>query len=1027
MKHTEIALRRPITTLMLFVALAVVGAVATRLLPLEKFPDLTFPGLFVQIPYPGSTPEEIERLITRPVEEALATLSGVERMESTTSESQAQIELQFGWDRNIAAAGIDARAKVDAIRHLLPADLERIELTTGSFSDAPILVLRISSERDLSNAYAMLERNVKRRIERLEGVSRVELEGVDPPEIRILVDADRASAYHVDLIALRELLARSNFAVSAGQITAGGTRFSVRPAGEFRSLAEMENLIIDGGDVRLGDIASIELRSPERNYGRHLNGRYAIGLSIYKATGANMVEVSDRVLAEVAGIDRLPQMHGISIIDLDNHANGVRESLSDLLKSGLIGALFAILVLYLFLRQVATTLIVMLCVPFSLLITLGAMFFFGLSLNILSMMGLMLAIGMLVDNAVVVTESIFRRRQLDSSQPLVAALAGVREVGLAVIAGTATSIIVFVPIMFGARNDISVFLTHVAITIVVALLSSLLIAQTLVPMLAARVRPPPAVTGRTWMARLTERYARILHWTLAHRWWTAAAIVAVLVAGLLVPPRFIQFDTFPQESSRRLSLQYHIDGTHPLSTVERVAVDRVEDFLFANAAAFEIEAVYSYFDEARAQTTIFLAPENEARVPTREIIERIEEGLPEIIIGQPSFQFERQGGGEGFSLQISGDSTERLAELSEPVIRVLDRVDGLYGLRSDAATGDPEVRVVVDREKALAVGLDTERVARMVATALRGDQLPEFRGETDDISVRLAFRDSDRATLADLAGIPLFPPSGRMITLGSVADFRIERGPRAIQRVDRQTAVVISGNLEPETSLDELQPEVERLMEQFALPPGYQWKFGRGFDEVDETQSMMAINILLGVALIFIVMAALFESVLYPLSIITSIAYSIVGVLLMFWLTGTTFSFMASIGIMILIGVVVNNGIVLIDHINNLRLAGMGRDDAILQGGRDRLRPILMTAATTILGLLPLAFGTTQIGGDGPPYFPMARAIIGGLAFSTLTSLLVVPNVYVWLDGTSRWMRKLRSLAGNRSAGAVYDQPTSAR
>ncbi|MBA3563462.1 MAG: efflux RND transporter permease subunit [Gammaproteobacteria bacterium] len=1021
MKHTEIAIRRPVTTAMVFVALALIGTIATRLLPLEKFPDLVFPGIFVQVPYQGSTPEEIERLITRPVEESLATLSGVERMESTTTESQAQIGLEFNWGQNISAAGIDARAKVDAIHDQLPDDVERIQVFTGSFSDQPILVLRISGDRDLSMAYAMLERHLKRRIERVEGVSRVELEGVDPPEIRILVDADRATAHRIDMNVLRELLARSNFAVSAGQITAGGERFSVRPTGELKSLAEIENIIVDRGDVRLSDIATVELRSPERNYGRHLNGKYAIGLNVYKTTGANMVEVSDRVQAEVAEISRLPQMRGISIIDLDNHADGVRKSLGDLLHAGLIGGVFAIFVLYLFLRQAATTLIVMLSIPFSLLITLGAMHFFGLTLNILSMMGLMLAVGMLVDNAVVVTESIFRHRQLEPGRPFEATLAGVREVGLAVTAGTATSIIVFVPIMFGIKNEITVFLTHVAVTIVVAMVASLLIAQTLVPMLAARVRPPPPPKKGALMVRLTDRYVQALAWSLKHRWWTALAILLVLAAGLLIPPRFIQFETFPQESSRRLHMPYHIEGTHPVSVIENVAVDRIEAFLFANGEELEIRDVYSYFDETSAQTTILLTPEDEAQMPTRTIIERIEEGLPEIIIGQPSFQFDSQGGGEGFSLQLSGDSTEQLANLSESLIRVLETVDGLYGLRSDATAGEAEVRVVVDREKAMAAGLDTMRIAQVVGTAMRGDMLPEFRGATDEIAVRLAFRDSDRSTIADLAGLPLQLSTGRTITLGSVADLRMARGPRAIQRVDRQTAVVISGNLEPGTSLDELQPEVEKLMEQFALPPGYSWKFGRGFEEADETQQVMLINILLGIALIFIVMAALFESVLFPLSIITSIAFSIVGVFLMFWITGTTFSFMASIGIMILIGVVVNNGIVLVDRINGLRLGGMPRDQAILQGGRDRLRPILMTVATTILGLLPLSFGNTQIGGDGPPYFPMARAIIGGLAFSTLTSLLVVPSIYAWLDGAGKWLRKVFAIAGGHSSFPIVD------
>ncbi|NNF66860.1 MAG: efflux RND transporter permease subunit [Gammaproteobacteria bacterium] len=388
--------------------------------------------------------------------------------------------------------------------------------------------------------------------------------------------------------------------------------------------------------------------------------------------------------------------------------------------------------------------------------------------------------------------------------------------------------------------------------------------------------------------------------------------------------------------------------------------------------------------------------------------------MPEIIIGKPSFDFEQEGGGEGFSIQVSGDSTEQLAILAEDVTRVLGTIEGLDNLRTDAADGESEVQVVVNRDRASQFGLTTSEVAGSVAIAMRGDNLREFRGESGEIDVRLAFRASDRQTVEDLANLTLFSQDGRTLTLGSVASFHVTRGQRQISRVDRQTAVVITGNL-TDATMDEVRPQVKALMKEFDLPPGYTWKFGRGFDRNDETQKIMAVNILMGIMLIFIVMAALFESSLYPISIVSSILLSIFGVFWFFLFTGTTFSFMASIGIMILIGVVVNNGIVLIDHVNNLRREGMPRHEAIVQGGRDRLRPILMTVATTILGLVPLAMGHTQIGGGGPPYYPMARAIIGGLAFSTITSLLVVPTIYVWFDELARWWRKVLTTA-RRSA-----------
>lgn len=1011
MIFTRGAIARPVTTAMAFVALSLIGVVAAQLLPLEKYPDIQFPGIFINIPYEGSTPEEVERLITRPVEEVLATLSGVERIQSTSRQDRAEIFLQFGWDEDAATRGIEARAKVDSIRHQLPTDVRRVLLFTGSLGDQPILNLRISSERDLSNAYELLDQQLKRRLERVDGVSRVELYGVDQREIRILLNADRVAAHGVDLNALRALLERSNFSVSAGRLTDGGRRFSVRPIGEMSSVDEVRNLLVRE-NLRLADIADVELRSPERLNARHLDRRYSIGLDVYKQPGANLVEVSDRVKREVESASDNPQMRDVRVFALGDQADGVTSSLNDLLTGGAIGALFAFAVLYLFLRQAATTLIVIACVPFSILITLGVMYFLDISLNILSMMGLMLAIGMLVDNAVVVTESIFRQRQLDPDRPHVATLAGVRDVSMAVTAGTLTSIIVFVPILFGTKTNITIFLTHVAVSIVVAMLASLVLAQTLVPMIAARISPPPPSRAGSWMNRLTERYAGALEWTLRRRWWTALLVV-LIVASVAIPIKFVKFDTFPQEAGRQLLLAFNVKEKYPLPVMKR-AVDLVEDYLFENQEAFDVRSVYSYYEEGRAQTVLLLHDGADAKVPTGEVIDRVMENLPEIVIGKPNFELDTQGGDEGFSLQLSGESTEVLSELAPEVVRLLATIDGLNGVRADIGSGDREVRVQVDRERASQLGLSTQDVATALSVAMRGERLRDFRGTDGEVGVRIAFREDDRQSIEQLADLPLQTPDGQRVSLGSVADFQVATAHEEIQRVDRSTAVVITANLNGR-SLDDLQPEVRALMDSYQLPPGYAWRFGRGFEQADQTQQIMAQNILLAIALIFLVMAALFESTVYPLSIITSIGFSVIGVFWFFMLTGTTFSFMATIGIMILVGVVVNNGIVLVDHVNNLRRNGLARDRALVQAGRDRLRPILMTVATTILGLLPLALSATKVGGDevgAPPYFPMARAIIGGLAFSTLTSLLLVPWTYALLDDLGRWGRKVLAVAG---------------
>jgi len=717
-------------------------------------------------------------------------------------------------------------------------------------------------------------------------------------------------------------------------------------------------------------------------------------------------------------------MQGIKIFSLDNQGESVRESLSDLLSAGALGGLLALLVLYLFLRQVTTTLIVTASVPFSLLITLGALYFAGLTLNILSMMGLMLAVGMLVDNAVVITESIFRHRSEKPDKPFTATISGVKEVGLAVIAGTFTTIIVFAPIVFGAQVDITIFLTHVAITIIVALLASLLIAQTLVPMLAARVAVPPQPKAGAWIARLTNRYVRALEWIIGHRWWTALGIFTICIVGVLpMMLELVKFDMFPQDVGRRLFMPYHVQGQHSLERIEDT-VDTIEDYLYSRKEEFNIRSVYSYYDQGRAESTILLTDEDDATLSTREIIERIEKDLPAIAIGKPSFQFDQQGGGEGFSIQISGDSTEILNELGVDIARALSSVEGLKDVQADSESGDKEIRVSIDRARAANTGLTTAEIAQSIAIAMRGENLREFRSSSGEVDVRLAFRESDKQSIEQLADLPLYTPDGQRITLGSVATMHISKSPDTIRRTDRQTAVIISGNLEDDVSSDEVRPRVESLMSQIDLPPGYSWKEGRGFEREDETADMMMTNIILGVACIFLVMAALFESMLLPFSIILgSIVFSIFGVFLFFAATGTTFSFMAMIGIMILIGVVVNNGIVLVDHVNNLRQEGVPRNRSIVIAGRDRLRPILMTVATTIVGLTPLAMGTTQVGGDGPPYYPMARAIIGGLAFSTVVSLLVVPALYIYFDDLAAWGRKVMRKARSPNSSTRPKEP----
>jgi HAE1 family hydrophobic/amphiphilic exporter-1 len=640
---------------------------------------------------------------------------------------------------------------------------------------------------------------------------------------------------------------------------------------------------------------------------------------------------------------------------------------------------------------------------------------------------------MLVDNSVVITESIFRHRQLMPGRPLEATVAGVKEVGVATLAGTASTIIVFLPLVFGEKNQMSIFLVHVAVPIVVAMLASLVVAQTLIPMLAARMPPPPPVSSTSLFGRLQGRYTATLNWAMDHP-KTMALITLLLVASPapLFALKLAKVDPFPQEASRTLMLVYHLNGSYPMDRVEQ-AVQRVEAYIEENKDRFDVETYYSFWVADQASTRLYLKPKDEATVPAEDVMKRVMDGMPEIIIGKPSFQFDQgAAGATTFALQLAGESTERLATLSHEVARRLSSVPGLEAVRSEAGTGEEEVQVIVNRDRASQLGLTTEQIALTVAGAMRGDRLPELRTTDREVTMRLAFRESDRQSVDDLARMPVMLPDGSRTELGAVADFVVRPSDREITRINRLTTVSVTANLAKGTTMEDARKRVEPILSDYPLPPGYTWKFGRGFEENDKAVQTMAQNMALAVVLIFLVMAALFESALYPLSIITSILFAIVGSIWFLALTGTTITMMAMIGFMILIGVVVNIGIVLIAHVIDLREAGLPRREAILQAGRDRLRPILMTTLTTLLGMLPLAIGDAQVGGggEGPAYYPMARAIIGGLSFSAAVSLLIVPMFYVWFDDLNEWRRRVFKVGGTASepsvAGALPAQRSNA-
>ena len=992
----DFAIRRPVTIMMLFLSMLVFGIISSQLLSLEKFPSIDIPEIAIRIPYSDATPIEVEKMITRPVEEALATMSGIKRLRSRSSEDAAEIQLQFAWDENLKAKGIEAREKIDAIRADLPNDVERILVYQFNTNDMPIFSLRVSSERDLSSAYDLLDRNLKRPIERVAGVSKVELYGVTKKQISIRLDQQLMAALQVDINELTNSLGNANFSLTAGSFIDADIeqKITVNPQGEFTSMQEIRDLIVKKG-VRLSDIALVKYEKPNRIEGRHLDQSYAVGFNIYRESTSNMVEVASEVLKVIEDANSNPAFNGIHLYIMENEAESVTDSLSDLLTAGMIGALLSLLVLYAFLRDVTSTLLVVLSVPFSICITLGCMYMMGYTINILSMMGLMLAVGMLVDNAVVVTESITQEKA-KNPDVIAATKAGVGKVSLAVIAGTITTAIVFLPNIVGAKVNITIFLEHVAITICISLFASLLISQTLIPLLSTKFKtkvvknannhPKPLSVIATW-------YKKILTWSLKNQGKTSF-IALLILASTALPMQYVTSDDDNNDDQSRVWMNYDIQGSFSLEEVEKT-VSKMEKYLYANQENFHIKQVYTYYTAGFAVSGITLI--DDLPVSQSEVKKQITENLPKFVRAKPSFQWD-QGNGGGIQMTLVGDSSERLGQIAKQIIPILANIEGLSEVKTDTSRQKKELQIVIDRQKAFRFGLNTSDISRVVSTALRGANLRTFRyGDSGEVGIRLMYDQALQNSVNALKNLTITRESGKNVTLDMIAKLTVKPRLAEINRSYRQTSITIGGNLQNGFTLESAQKRIEGVMQHIKLPTGYEWTFDGSIKRQNQNEDAMQTNMLLALIMIYIVMAALFESLLLPTAVITSLLFSMTGVFWALFAAGLPMSIMTMIGMLILMGIVVNNGIVLVDRINQLINGGYKVQQAIIEACLTRVKPILMTVATTVLGLVPLAIGSTRIGGDGPPYSPMAISIIGGLLFSTLTSLVLVPLAYLLL------------------------------
>ncbi|HEV8695201.1 MAG TPA: efflux RND transporter permease subunit, partial [Lysobacter sp.] len=633
---------------------------------------------------------------------------------------------------------------------------------------------------------------------------------------------------------------------------------------------------------------------------------------------------------------------------------------------------------------------------------------------------------MLVDNAVVVVESIYQERERMPDQPRLASILGTRHVAIALSAGTLCHCIVFVPNLFGERNFLSIYMSQIAITISVSLLASWLVAVSLIPMISARLKTPPSVARHDGLIpRLQQRYARLLRWTLDHRGKSILGII-LIIAVSVVPMMKTKVNMFGGEEGKETEFFYQWNGSY---TKEQMSdeVMRVEQFLDTNRKRFHIEQIYSWYSEQGwAGTRVTFADDAGTIKP---LVDAISKELPKsarATIGAGDQGGPGGGGGPGKKAQVFlvGDSTQTLAELGRDLVPVLAKRKELRDVRVDIGDTNSELRVRVDRERAAAFGFSAQQVSQFVGLALRGAPLREFRRGDSEVPVWVRFAGADKYGVEDLASFTVRAPDGRSVPLLAMVDVSVKPAATSIKRANRQTTLTIQAGLPDKVTMPEARKAMEEALKSVSFPAGYSYTFeGGGFGDDEDALKQMLFNLVIALVLIYIVMAAVFESLLFPSAIMSGVLFSVFGVYWLFWITGTEFNIMAFIGILVLMGVVVNNGIVMIEHINNLRRRGMTRTEALVEGSKERLRPILMTMGTAILAMVPIAIGGTQMGGNGPAYYPMARAIAGGLAFSTLVSLLFLPTIYAILDdlraGTARVVRRARGKPDTQVPGAA--------
>ena len=1011
---TDLSIRRPVATTMFYLVVITLGIVGFRYLPVDLLPPIEMARLTVYTNYPNVGPEEMEQIITDPMENALSGIPNLERMSSSSSEGNSRVTLEFTQGTSLDEAANDVRGALDRIRNNLPPEVDAPGIWKFDPNNISIMTLGVSSQRDMSSTTRILERDIAQRFEQIPGVGTLEVRGGVNREIRINLERDRLQAAGLTPADVQQALSRENSKLPGGNIKQGTQDLYVRSLGEFETVAQIaETVITYVGDapIRVRDVAEVEDGFEDIQFLTELDQMPIIRLQIQKQSGANTVSVADAIRAEVDRVNAERTDMRIEVIS--DQSTFIRQSIDSVTNSAVWGGLLAIFVLYLFLRNGSSTFIIALAIPISVVATFGVLFFGGMTLNQMTFGGLALGIGMMVDNGIVVLENIVRQREEKGLSLMEAARVGTREVVGAIVASTLTTSVIFLPLVF-MNSTVGQLFQALALVVVFSLACSLLAAMTLVPVLASRFlsvksgkrEDGDAKRKMSWFQRffrnLEDWYSHSLIGAVKHR--TAIfSTAAILVVGAFLLLPTIPVELAPPTDADEISVSMDMaEGTN--IAVVKEYLDELERAVRPHLPMDQIDKVSAEIGWGGAQVGIELKSADKRTMSSQQIADNLREQLSGQVPGvEVRVQaqsglwilrrlFRSGGGTEAVQVELRGYDLEVADQISRDIQARMELIPGVAGVRLGNREGRAEQNLIFDRAKIASLGLSIQQVGRAIQTSIGGSRAGQLRISGEEFPIIVRLRQEDRLTLQDLDNISVRTPSGEVIPVSSVVQPRVGRTPTSIQRVDGQRIHYISANLEDGIALGDAVNRIRTELSQMNLPDGFAISFGGEFEEQQKASRDFLIAILMALALIYMVMAGQFERFLDPLIVMFAVPVAIIGVVPTLILTGTTLNMQSIMGMVMLVGIVVNNAIVLIDYINLLRREqGMSTIEAVVEAGRLRLRPILMTTLTTTLGLLPLAIG---IGPGAEIQASLARVVIGGLLASTLVTLVLIPVLY---------------------------------